>query len=118
MIKVMWFLKRADGLSLDEFRDWWLNRHALDVAHHQKPHLKRYIVDIRAEDDNWAGGTSDAFDWDGVAEQWFDDQAGYDAVYNDGPSPTRADTLAHTSRFARLVVTEHSIACHSELAES
>jgi len=42
-----------------------------------------------------------------VAEQWFADEAAYNAVYDGGPSPTRGDTLAHTSRFARLVVTEH-----------
>ena len=107
MIKVMWFLKRADGMSLSDFRDWWLQRHAHDVARHQQPHLLRYTVNVRRDDSGLAGGTREESEWDGVAEQWFADEAAYNAVYSLPESPTRADTLAHTSRFARLVVTEH-----------
>ena len=47
MIKVMWFLKRAPHLSLAEFADWWLNRHAKDIAADQAPYLKRYVIDVR-----------------------------------------------------------------------
>ena len=50
MVKVMWFLKRADHLTLEEFSRWWLEEHALDVAHHQSPHLRRYVVNVRTED--------------------------------------------------------------------
>jgi hypothetical protein len=107
VIKVMWLLKRADHLSLAQFRDWWLNHHAHDVARHQHPHLLRYVVNVRTEDSGLGGGTADPAEWDGIAEQWFADAAAYNAVYDAGLSPTRADTLAHTSRFARLVVTEH-----------
>jgi hypothetical protein len=107
MIKVMWFLKRAEGMSLEAFRQWWLERHALDVARHQAPHLLRYVVNVRTDAGGLGGGTSDNAEWDGVAEQWFADAAAYNAVYNGASSPTRGDTLAHTSRFARIVVTEH-----------
>lgn len=114
MIKVMWFLKRADGMSLGDFRDWWLNRHAHDVAHHQQPYLLRYTVNVRRDDSGLTGAARDEFEWDGVAEQWFADEAAYNAVYGRAESPTRADTLAHTSRFARLVVTEHHYATPPE----
>ena len=110
MIKVMWFLKRAEGLSLEAFRDWWLNHHAHDVARHQAPHLLRYVVNVRRDDSGLGAKPADDHEWDGVAEQWFADEAAYNAVYDGGPSPTRGDTLAHTSRFARLVVTEHEFA--------
>lgn len=115
MIKVMWLLKRADGMSLEQFRNWWLNQHAPDVARHQRPHLLRYVVNVRTEDAGLGGGTSDNTDWDGIAVQWFANAAAYNAVYDAGSSPTRADTLAHTSRFARLVVTEHDF---SETADA
>ena len=68
------------------------------------------MVNVRREGAELGAGTADGFDWDGVAEQWFENEAAYNAAYPPGPSPTRADTLAHTSRFARLVVEEHEIA--------
>ena len=113
MIKVMWFLTRAEHLSLQQFSDWWLTQHSGDVAHHQGAHLRKYVVNVRNDALLLGAGTSDGFDWDGVAEQWFADVAAYNAAYTSGPSPTRADTLAHTSRFARLVVDEHEIRIQS-----
>ena len=47
MIKVMWFLKRAPHLSLEEFAAWWLTRHAPDIAADQAPYLKRHVIDVR-----------------------------------------------------------------------
>ena len=116
MVKVMWFLKRADHLTLEEFSRWWLEEHALDVAHHQSPHLRRYVVNVRTEDSGLPAAAPDGFDWDGVAEQWFDSVEAYQAAYSLNPSPTRADTLAHTSRFARMVVTEQAFACEKKPA--
>lgn len=110
MLKVMWFLKRADGVSLSEFRAWWL-AHAQDVLAAQTPHLKRYIVNIRAHDeDALPAKAPDVFEWDGVAEQWFSDETAFAAAYDRPASSTRADTMRHTSRFSRLIVTEHDIA--------
>ncbi len=110
MIKVMWFLKRADGLSLEEFRKWWLEDHMPDILEHQKPHLKKYIVDIRVEEDTLPGMPDDGVaDWDGIAEQWFEDEVGFAAIYGKPKSPTRGDTMAHISRFQRLVVRENPI---------
>lgn len=107
MIKVMWFLKRAPHLSLEEFGEWWLTRHAPDIAADQAPYLRRYVIDLRVADDGLAGKPAAELDWDGVAEQWFETEADYNAVYGRADRPTRADTLAHTSAFQRLVVREH-----------
>ncbi|MCA0244138.1 MAG: EthD domain-containing protein [Proteobacteria bacterium] len=111
MIKVMWFLKRAEHLSLAEFRRWWLEQHAADIAADQRPFLRRYKVDVRVADDApfAAGRPGTDSPWDGIAEQWFDSVEDYNAVYQRGDRPTRGDTLAHTSRFERLVVEEHEM---------
>jgi len=106
MIKVMWFLKRADHLTLEQFREWWIERHAYDIRIDQAPNLLRYVVNVREDEDTLSGKPSEEPEWDGVAEQWFADAAAFNAVYGRSDRPTRADTLAHTSRFQRLVVRE------------
>lgn len=114
MIKVMWFLKRAEHLTLAEFRAWWLDHISL-VADLQKPYLKRYVVNIRTDEDTLPTPPRDAFEWDGCAEQWFDDEAGFRAAYErPTPSESRTDTLRHTSRFSRMVVHETGVAVSTE----
>ena len=56
-----------------------------------------------------AGRPREASPWDGMAEQWFESIDDYNAVYARADRPTRADTLAHTSRFERLVFEEHEV---------
>jgi hypothetical protein len=108
MIKVMWFLKRAEHLSLAEFRKWWLEEHVQDIIADQAPHLARYVVDIRVDDTSaFAGKPAGEFPWDGIAEQWFETVDDYNAVYGRKDRSTRQDTLEHTSDFARMVVEEN-----------
>jgi hypothetical protein len=115
MIKVMWFLKRAEHLTLAEFRDWWVHTHAADISADQKPYLKGYKIDIRVEDDNaFLGKPAIDSPWDGIAEQYFDTIDDYNAVYSRADRPTRGDTLAHCSRFERLVVDELNMPVHKE----
>lgn len=107
MIKVMWFLKRAEHLSLAEFGAWWTGHHAPDIVADQAPHLKKYIIDLRVEDDGkLAGKPAEDSPWDGIAEQFFASEADYNAVYGRAERPTRADTVRNTSKFQRLVVRE------------
>lgn len=110
MIKVLWFLKRAEHLTLAEFRDWWLNTHCHMITDLQKPYLKRYVIDFRWDEDTLPGKPGGESDWDGVAEQWFETAEDFAAVYGTStPSPSRGDTMKHVSRFERLVVHEHEI---------
>lgn len=110
MVKVLWFLRRADHLTLEEFRRWWLEEHAPEIAADQRPFLKRYIVRVRSDDSALvAGRPVEDSPWDGIAEQWFETADDYQAVYGRKDRPTRADTLAHTSRFERLVVEDFEI---------
>jgi hypothetical protein len=107
MIKVMWFLQRRQGLSLSEFAAWW-EEHLHMIAERQQPQLVRYTVNIRvSDDDNLAGRPDAACDWDGVAEQWFESEEGFNEVYGrPSASDTREDTLNHVSRFERIIVRE------------
>lgn len=107
MLKVMWFLKRADGTTLAEFDAWW-REHLHMIADRQRPQLVRYTVNIRMSDsDSLAGHPGADCEWDGVAEQWFVDEAAFNEVYGrPSASETRDDTLAHVSRLERLIVHE------------
>jgi len=110
VIKAIWFLKRADHLSLKEFHPWWLEQHAPMVMQAQRPYLKKYVVNLRWEHDTLPGKPTGESDWDGCAELWFETEADFNAVYGwTTVSPTRADTLKHVSRFERLIVHEHEI---------
>ncbi len=110
MVKVMWFLKRADGLSLEEFTAWW-EEHLHLIAARQTPHLKHYVVNIRtSDDDGWAGKPATDSDWDGVAEQWFETEEDFNHVYGrPAASETRSDTLNHVSRLERIIVREITV---------
>lgn len=110
MIKVLWFLKRADHLSLQQFKDWWINHHAADIAADQAPHLRGYKIDFRIADDSaFLGKPADECPWDGLAEQYFDSLDDYNAVYGRTDRATRADTMEHCGRFERLVVEEYDM---------
>jgi len=107
VIKVLWFLKRREGLTLAEFGAWW-EEHLHMIADRQRPQLVRYTVNIRASDeDHLAGKPEGDCEWDGVAEQWFIDEAAFNEVYGrPAASETRNDTLDHVSRLERIVVRE------------
>jgi uncharacterized protein (TIGR02118 family) len=109
MVKIVWLLKRAERLSQQQFETWWLDQH-VPIAR-QAPGLRRYIVNTPRRPDVLAGKPSTDCQWDGVAEQWFEDDDALQAAYNRPvASSVRADTLAHVSRLERLIVTEIEIA--------
>ena len=110
MVKVVWFLKKADHLSMDEFRRWWLGDHALAVVEKQGSMLARYIVNIRTDTDDLPGAATTPFEWDGMAEEWFEsEETARQAFTLASASDTRNDVMAHVSKLSRLVVSEHSI---------
>jgi uncharacterized protein (TIGR02118 family) len=109
MIKIVWLIKRAEGLSFEEFRTWWLERHIPAVVAAQQPYLKRYEIDIARPVDALPGKPASESEWDGCAVMWFDSEADFRAVYDKPVISTRADTLAHTSRQQRMIVDEYKV---------
>ena len=111
MIKVTWFLRKADHLSLAEFREWWLDRHAPQIRLTQAPYLKTFRVSVRVDDDSAFASppAAEPFPWDGYAEQFFDTLEDFNAVFSNNERPTRAEVIAHTSAIQRMVVEETEI---------
>jgi uncharacterized protein (TIGR02118 family) len=108
MIKIVWLLRRAPDLSLEEFSKWWLEKHAPMIVNKQGRFLKRYIVNIRIAQDNLPAATGAECEWDGLAEEWFENEDEARAALT---LPTaaegREDVLRHVSGFQRLIVTEN-----------
>ena len=108
MIKVHWFLKRADNLSIEEFHDWWLNIHAPAICKDQAPFLAKYVIDTTVQDLSGLPGNPKGkdLDWDGIGTQYFRTEADYQAVYSRKDRPTTADTMSKIKAIRRLVVVE------------
>ena len=107
MIKVMWLIKRADHLTLEEFEKWWTEKQAPDIRDEQVPHLVRYIVNVRT-DDELAHKPAEEAEWDGIAEEWFATEKAFNEVYSRENREAYDDFVAHTSRCQRLIVKEIS----------
>ena len=91
MIKIVWLLKKADHLTDEQFKNWWLESH-VPVAR-TAPGLRKYVVNF-GRIDNLAGKPTFECEWDGVAEQWFDDEAALNVAYSRQVSTEiRADTM-------------------------
>jgi uncharacterized protein (TIGR02118 family) len=96
MFKAIILLTRAEGATREEFREWWLERHA--PLARQLPGLRRLVFN--------AVETEDA-PCDGVSELWFDSRADFDAAYaSEIGQAVAADSLANVSGRIRLLVDE------------
>lgn len=98
MFKAIILLKRRDDMTHEEFKSWWLDKHAPKAA--ELPNVRRICFNL-AQD----GGA-----FDGISELWFDSQEDFEAAYaTDIGKAVAADSMAHLSARERLFVTENSI---------
>lgn len=94
MVKVVWFLKKADHLSMEEFRRWWLDGHAPMIREKLGDLLHRYIVDIRTDRDDLPAAAGTPCEWDGIAEEWFEsEEIARRALSLPSAPETRADVM-------------------------
>ncbi|NDC79231.1 MAG: EthD family reductase [Chitinophagia bacterium] len=97
--KAIILLKRREGLSKEEFTQWWLERHR-PLARRLKG-LRRMTINISRDD----GGL-----YDGASELWFDSEADFLAAYAEPHGQTvAADSLSMVSRRDRLFVVETDV---------
>ena len=88
----------------------WAALHAPFIAAKQGTLIARYVVNVRYEHDTLPGATGTPFEWDGMAEEWFESEEVARQAFSLPSAPdTRADVMAHVSAMSRLVVAEHCI---------
>lgn len=87
MIKITFCLKRKPGLSLEEFHDYWLNKHGPLVRQHQKALRMVRYVQLHAIDTKLSAGMQAARGapegFDGVAELWWESLEDLEASTSD-----------------------------------
>lgn len=82
--KIMQWLKRADGVFLEDYQQIWIEAHhaAMEANPFFKENIRRYVQSHRlVQSDNVKGhfGAGDIPIYDGVASYWFDTEAEFGA---------------------------------------
>ena len=97
MIKAVILLTRAEGATSEEFRAWWLERHA--PLARELPGLRGLVFNVVE---------NQGAPCDGVAELWFDTREAFEAAYaSEIGRRVSADSLANVSGRIRMLVDEH-----------
>lgn len=95
-IKLVTLLRRKDGMTLDEFKDYYESVHARIGEKYLAPHASRYFRRFLHP----VPGSSTSEDspertYDVVMEIWFPDQAAFDAAFRDlGTAEAQAEIVA------------------------
>lgn len=74
--KILLFMKRKPGMSMEAFRDYYENHHvplALKYSQGIARYVRRYIEPQRHAE----SGTNEELPYDVITELWFDDEATY-----------------------------------------
>jgi uncharacterized protein (TIGR02118 family) len=103
MVRVHIWLRKKDGLSVEEFRDYWLTKHA-PIAGEGYEHLTGYEVDLvtRVPEGQEAP-------YDGVAVLTWDDRDGLKADLGSEVAKRSTDDLSNFTDAFGLLFVEHSV---------
>ena len=102
MFKAMVLLRRRKGTTSEDFRAWWLERHAPMAR--QLPKLRRLCFNlVEAENDT---------PFDGVAELWFDSKADFESA---GIKPSyHLKVEKNLCHWKQLSFANHGICCSAQ----
>lgn len=99
MIKVMSLMKRKDGMSFAEFKNWIENVHPKFAKN--VPGMRNYTVNILVKENA-------DLPFDAMSEMWFDSEAAMaEAFGTDGGKAAGGDAAANCANRVRMVCHEH-----------
>jgi uncharacterized protein (TIGR02118 family) len=108
MIKLVFTLRRREGMTREEFQRYWREQHAPLVERHAEVLRIRRYVQTHARDTAIDGGISEPRGsepghYDGVAELWWDSMDDLLAAYaTEAGQAAGAELLADEQRFIDL----------------
>ncbi len=103
MMRVHIWLRKKDGMTLEEFRDYWLSTHA-PIARDGYDHLQGYRVNVVT---GAPRGQDVAFD--GLAELWWDSRDGFAADMKSEAARASTEDLARFTSATGILFVEHHI---------
>jgi len=104
MLRVHIWLRKKDGMTAEEFTDYWLNAHA-PIARDGYENLTSYIVSLvtRVPEGQEAP-------YDGIAELTWDDRDGFKAdMASEAADRSTEDLATFTSGFGLMFVEQHVV---------
>jgi uncharacterized protein (TIGR02118 family) len=117
-VKLVFCLRRRDGMSQEEFLAYWLEKHGpLVRSHAETLRIRRYVqlhpLEGSAAADALRGVRHGPEPFDGVAELWFDSEEDIAAAARSDAARTAATALLEDER--RFIALERSpIWLHAE----
>jgi uncharacterized protein (TIGR02118 family) len=100
VLKVVSLMRRADGMSKQEFITWITEEHVAFAR--EIPGLRKFVVNATDVDADTP--------WDSANELYFDDEAGRAAAFaSEQGKASGADAAAHTSERVHLITTQHEL---------
>ncbi len=97
MIKVVFCLRRQPSLTVEEFKDHWLNLHALLVQKHRKIlRIMRYVqlyTDYGPMTERLRRFRGSPEPFDGIAEIWYESREALEGLGRDPEARTASEEL-------------------------
>jgi uncharacterized protein (TIGR02118 family) len=98
MYKIIGILKRPEGVSMEDFRSWWLQEHSSYVK--KWPGLKRYAINLSTDGDQR---------YDGVAEVWFESKEDCEKVFSTPEGQAGRQSATNHSSEIVILTTEENV---------
>jgi uncharacterized protein (TIGR02118 family) len=80
--KILLFMKRRPGMTLEAFKDYYENRHVPLAMKYASGDVKRYIRRYIGPQPNPDTGANGELQFDVVSELWFEDEAAFRGTLN------------------------------------
>ena len=104
MFKAHIWLKKQQGMSEEDFRAYWLEKHAV-IARDGYEHLRSYVVNLAT-----GAPKGQETPFDGVAEMTWDSREDFVADMKSEASQTSTEDLANfTDGFGLLFIDRHDV---------
>ena len=80
--KILLFMKRRPGMSMEAFMDYYENHHVPLCSKYASGSVKRYMRRFITPQPNPDSGATGELEFDVVTELWFEDEAAYRGTVN------------------------------------